>query len=118
MKQRISHTVPPFCHLFTHHSPQEHQEQEQEQHAVAPIPHPCVCEAMALSALERARRMKAMMDILGEENQDGVRVIQRDPDPSKRDGDLFARLMAMASYPSEKYRDSLKIMHHLYTERR
>lgn len=73
---------------------------------------------MELSAFDRACRIDAVVEMLGEEDQYGVRVIQRDPDPSKRDTDLFARLMAMASYPSKKYCDRLKIIRHLYKERR
>lgn len=73
---------------------------------------------MELSAFERTIRIDAVVEMLGEEDQDGVRVIQRDPDPSKRDADLFSRLMVMASCPSKKYCDSLKIMRHLYKERR
>ena len=73
---------------------------------------------MELSVLERTRRIDDVMEMLGEKYQYGVCVIQRDPDPAKRGGDLHARLMTMALYPSKKYCDILAIARHLYTKRR
>ena len=73
--------------------------------------------AMELSPEERARRLNFVSYILGEKDQDGHRIVQRDPDPSKRDGDLYSRLFHMASYPREKYCDNLEMLRHLYVFR-
>lgn len=71
-----------------------------------------------LSVSDVANRVKAVMQVLSETDEHGVRVIGRDPDPSKRDGDLYVRLMHMASHPWKKYGHILDIVHLLYMERR
>ena len=65
---------------------------------------------------ERVRRMKMVGHMVAEEDQDGAPIIEHG-------GDLYSRLMAMASYPSKKYCDTLAIMHQLcmhqlWTQRR
>lgn len=65
-----------------------------------------------------AHRVKSVIKVLSETDEVGVRVIGRHPDLSKRDGDLYARLMHMASHPWKKYGHILDIVHLLYMERR